>query len=622
MKTRKFFAIALTAGLFLGAGACGGNADGQSAAEKTFYEFSFASGLPEKSEDYTGVGTGTVYYVSAKGDDNNDGLTEETPLRTIKKVNSLNLVAGDSICFKRGETFAGATLTIDVSGEENNPITVCAYGDGEERPKIVAQKMNGIVFTNVENLVIRDLEIIVVGDERVSEAISGSAIGIVGSYTKNEGYQNIYIINNKISGAYNTATSGIRITSSFPLSQDVSDVLSQVHIKHNEVHSLGLAGIYVDGWLTDINKMNASPKVYSNVYINENTIYDIGQIALYEECCHDSEMNRNLVHDAAIFDKPFLSIGQTGIMALGCEDTDIMYNIVYNVSNACQPFDGMGIDIDWNTNRVNVQYNWVYDCVGSGVGTMANQNCFIRNNRIENNQCEGNQHGQIHVSDFTTRYEAVAENMHAVTNLTVSDNLIVSDQERKSHFNANELGGDSSLWAGNAFVNNRLVSETSTNDLWVQISSAVSWYKFAGNKYYKADTSRFMAFDTTPQDKINEGAVAYDGSGFDSWKNRDTGATFEKLSNAVPSAPQNVQATYSDGTVTLSWDKSAGDLWHYNLYLTKENEEPGYLNMLGEAFSESYSHAFEAKGVYYLVLEAESNQGHTGEQIRIKITLE
>lgn len=47
MKTRKLFAIALTAGLFLGAGACGGNADGQSAAENTFYEFSFASGLPE-----------------------------------------------------------------------------------------------------------------------------------------------------------------------------------------------------------------------------------------------------------------------------------------------------------------------------------------------------------------------------------------------------------------------------------------------------------------------------------------------------------------------------------------------------------------------------------------------
>ena len=105
MKTRKFFAIALTAGLFLGAGACGGNADGQSVAEKTSYEFSFASGLPEKSEDYPGVGTGTVYYVSAKGNDNNDGLTEETPLRTIKKVNSLDLGAGDSICFKRGETF-------------------------------------------------------------------------------------------------------------------------------------------------------------------------------------------------------------------------------------------------------------------------------------------------------------------------------------------------------------------------------------------------------------------------------------------------------------------------------------------------------------------------------------
>ena len=47
MKTRKFFAIALTAGLFLGAGACVGNEDGQAAAEKRFYVFSNASGLQD-----------------------------------------------------------------------------------------------------------------------------------------------------------------------------------------------------------------------------------------------------------------------------------------------------------------------------------------------------------------------------------------------------------------------------------------------------------------------------------------------------------------------------------------------------------------------------------------------
>lgn len=88
---------------------------------------------------------------------------------------------------------------------------------------------------------------------------------------------------------------------------------------------------------------------------------------------------------------------------------------------------------------------------------------------------------------------------------------------------------------GMFLMNNRLVSETSTNDLWVQISSAVSWYKFAGNKYYKADTSRFMAFDTTPQDKINEGAVAYDGSGFDSWK---TGTRALRLKSSAMRFPR------------------------------------------------------------------------------------
>ena len=625
MKVKRIFGTALSLCLLLPFSACTGGGESAESGEKetAFYEFRFETDLAEKSADrYPAAGGGNTYYVSSKGSDENDGLSEETPIRTIKKVNGLQLKAGDTVRFKGGETFSGATLTVSASGTQDAPVTFCGYGDETARPKIVAQKVDGINFFNSSNLVIRDLEIVVVGDERVSEAVSRSVVGIEGSYTSKEGCENVYIVNNLIYGAYNTATSGIRVTSSYTFAEGAEDVLKNVHIENNEVHSLGIAGIYVDGWLSDINKMNASPRLYSEVYVNENTVYNIGQIAIYEECCHDSEMNRNLVHDAAIFDKPFLSIGQTGIMALGCEDTDIMNNIVYNVSNACQPFDGMGIDIDWNTNRINVQYNWVYDCVGSGVGTMAKQNCFIRNNRIENNRCEGNQHGQIHVSDFTTRYEAVAEDRHAVTNLTVKDNLIVSDKEGKSHFNANELGGDSTLWAGNTFENNRLVSNTKTNDIWIQVSSAVAWHKFAQNRYYKENTSKFTAFDTTPQEKINEGALAYDGTGFEAWKKRDTGAVFQTLSGAKPTLPKNVCAVYEDGKVTLTWEKPSGEVWHYNVYLTQENEEISYLNLSGEAFSETFTQEFEAKGVYYLAVEPESNQGHCGEVVRVKIVLE
>ena len=79
-------------------------------------------------------GSGTTYYVSvADGDDSYDG-TEQThttgvtgPWKTIAKVNAASFSAGDSILFKRGETWH-ETLTVPSSGSAGNVITFGAYG--------------------------------------------------------------------------------------------------------------------------------------------------------------------------------------------------------------------------------------------------------------------------------------------------------------------------------------------------------------------------------------------------------------------------------------------------------------------------------------------------------------
>jgi len=74
------------------------------------------------------------YYVDATlGDDSNPG-TQTQPWKTISKVNSTNLSAGDNIYFKRGETWR-ETLTVPSSGTDGNPITFGAYGTGN-KPKI------------------------------------------------------------------------------------------------------------------------------------------------------------------------------------------------------------------------------------------------------------------------------------------------------------------------------------------------------------------------------------------------------------------------------------------------------------------------------------------------------
>jgi len=78
----------------------------------------------------------TTYYVSNTGNDSNDGLAPETAWATVSKVRNFGLLSGDTVLFKRGDTFygrlwLGATYTL--------PVTIGAYGVGE-KPKISGYK--------------------------------------------------------------------------------------------------------------------------------------------------------------------------------------------------------------------------------------------------------------------------------------------------------------------------------------------------------------------------------------------------------------------------------------------------------------------------------------------------
>lgn len=69
----------------------------------------------------------TDYYVSASdGDDNNDGLSLETPFRTIQKAADI-LNAGDN-CYIRGGTYR-ESITVKNDGVDGQPITITNYND-------------------------------------------------------------------------------------------------------------------------------------------------------------------------------------------------------------------------------------------------------------------------------------------------------------------------------------------------------------------------------------------------------------------------------------------------------------------------------------------------------------
>lgn len=81
--------------------------------------------LNTPNSNFTPTGDGKTYYVSSKnGSDNNDGLSPETPLRSIS---TLIPEPGSVILFERGSVFRLGSLMVLKSG-----ITYSAYGEGEK----------------------------------------------------------------------------------------------------------------------------------------------------------------------------------------------------------------------------------------------------------------------------------------------------------------------------------------------------------------------------------------------------------------------------------------------------------------------------------------------------------
>ncbi len=78
-----------------------------------------------ESQSNYGEVIGKIYYVSQNGDDSNDGLSQETPVKTLDAVSNLPLKAGDAVLFKRGEIFRGYLKSYQ-------GVIYSAYGEGKK----------------------------------------------------------------------------------------------------------------------------------------------------------------------------------------------------------------------------------------------------------------------------------------------------------------------------------------------------------------------------------------------------------------------------------------------------------------------------------------------------------
>jgi hypothetical protein len=99
-----------------------------------------------------GGGVGTTYYVSPSGSDSNPGTSSALPWRTLAKVNSAALKAGDTVLFEGGAVFSGQSLEGNAGGTARNPITYGSYGIGKADIEhgVWDASHNFLVYKNLE----------------------------------------------------------------------------------------------------------------------------------------------------------------------------------------------------------------------------------------------------------------------------------------------------------------------------------------------------------------------------------------------------------------------------------------------------------------------------------------
>lgn len=589
--------------------------------------FSFTSDLPIGGKIYP-TSEGRIFYISTMGDDNNDGLSVDTPFASVEKISRLTLIPGDKILFKSGDVFDGETLEIKNSGTDDNPIYYGVYGEGD-KPIIKTKLKRTVYLEDVSNVVIEGLELFMEARDRTVDGGSFPSVVQTQFICKEKKYKNIYILNNKVhSSGYKSRSNGISFGSVFEYGASgeeiIHDYATNIYVMHNEIFNVGNIGLHIQSWLSDLSMVGADHKIYRNVRFDSNTIYSIGQIGAYINSVTNGTLNRNTVHTTGINTMGLESAGETGLMTIGAASSEIKFNEVYLNESAGMSYDGMGIDIDWNCIDITVQYNNCYSNDGAGIATMANLNSFILNNRIANNKANGNQWGQIQITDFTARYKAVDEKYYTTQNMLVKDNLIINNQENKYAVSIRSLNGDPQ-WEGNKFIDNHIVNNFIGNKpKYIYVEEITPWYQFGSNKYYGNVTTHFGVLDETPQGKMNSGAVAIPNKvsfSFDDWKKRDIGATLELLSSRAPSKVSDVKATFNKGELKLIWKKSKGDIWHYNVHMVAFDEKTDYTNMLGETQATEFNYEFKNKGTYYIIIQPESNQGIWGEAVKVKIEL-
>jgi len=286
---------------------------------------------------------GTTYFVSAAGSDSNSGTSSTAPWKTLSKVNQTVLLPGDTVSFRRGDTFTGGIVTAQ-SGTSTAPITLNSFGAGNP-PTVTGGKSGNCIRINGNFTAVDGLRAVACGYAGIS--ITGDRNTVRNSSASNNAV-GLKVGNSSDFGKY----AGNSLTNNNVMNVNTPGTNCGTSIAVNCSDDSGAFGVLINGSDNEFSGNTVSGSVGKSYDYN----LDGGAFEIYNG-------NRNSIHhNVSVDNNTFSELGKSSGTADG---NTFRYNLIRSTCGAnCSESKGLiarGAGSSYGPNNATVfEFNTVY----------------------------------------------------------------------------------------------------------------------------------------------------------------------------------------------------------------------------------------------------------------------
>lgn len=406
----------------------------------------------------------TIYVSATDGDDNNDGFSELTPLKTLARTSELGQIVGDQILFKSGETFYGR-LVVSASGSSEQPIVISNYATGE-KPILdgsVAGDGKGsfletILIVNKSNIEISNLHIRNPRNSARKGVPDTHANGIFLLNDGNEIIENFVFRNLTISEVFSVTDinqvpfNAIQVTGIFAETTNSNPgstkYMENITVEDCYFSKIGKLGFWARRLFSSTETMARDSIKNRNIIFRNNTVFENGGSGIVLSNAYNSLVESNIFEYTGSKIIPDKMIGRgSGAWFFSCTNVIAQKNISRHVRGSG---DSYGMHIDYGNKNVLFQYNYSEDSEGGFVEILGdNVNSIWRYNISVNDGLRENKGNTLWISDYAGN-----------SNILSAENYIYNN----SVFVGNGFTPDISLNAEDAYIYNNIF-QTNNNSI-------------------------------------------------------------------------------------------------------------------------------------------------------------